>query len=100
MKNLGKWFTDTLSDHNCVKEMHEQATAWMKRADGSGMPGKYKAWCLIPAWHATEVAVATASVCCTYDSSGGNGEDDQPVPAALAGDPETCDRGYKVTKAR
>ncbi|XP_033725208.1 uncharacterized protein LOC117315172 [Pecten maximus] len=44
IKCLGKWFDQSLSDNASVKNTLSQAKSWMKKVDGSGLPGKYKAW--------------------------------------------------------
>ncbi|XP_062585203.1 uncharacterized protein LOC134246874 [Saccostrea cucullata] len=41
--NLGKFFNDTLTDRQNVKETCRQLDEWMKTVDKSGLPGKYKA---------------------------------------------------------
>ncbi|XP_061185889.1 uncharacterized protein LOC133193994 [Saccostrea echinata] len=44
VKCLGKFFNDTLTDRQNVKETCRQLNEWMKTLDKSGLPGKYKAW--------------------------------------------------------
>lgn len=44
IKCLGKWYDDTLTDKNNVSMTEQQADEWLKRVDGSGLPGKFKSW--------------------------------------------------------
>ena len=44
VKCLGKFFNDSLSDKQNVRETCKQLDDWMKTVDKSGLPGKYKAW--------------------------------------------------------
>ena len=42
-KGLGKFFNDSLSDKQNVREICKQLDDWMKTVEKSGLPGKYKA---------------------------------------------------------
>ncbi|CAC5398521.1 unnamed protein product [Mytilus coruscus] len=44
IKCLGKWFDDTLKHNTSVKAVQTQVIEWLKKADKSGLPGKFKAW--------------------------------------------------------
>ena len=44
VKYLGKFFDDSLSDKQNVRETCKQLDDWIKTVDKSGSPGKYKAW--------------------------------------------------------
>ena len=44
IKCLGKWFDESLTDRSSVKDIKVQVQAWLKKVDGSGLPGKYKVW--------------------------------------------------------
>ena len=44
IKCLGKWFDDTLTNKNNIKNIQRQVKEWLKRTENSGLPGKYKAW--------------------------------------------------------
>ncbi len=44
IKYLGKWYDESLRDHNNVRSTEKQAEGWLKKIDKSGLPGKFKAW--------------------------------------------------------
>ncbi|XP_023646720.2 iron-sulfur cluster transfer protein NUBPL isoform X5 [Paramormyrops kingsleyae] len=44
IKCLGKWYDDTLSDRNNISDTGKQADEWLRRIDGSGLPGKFNSW--------------------------------------------------------
>lgn len=41
---MGKWYDESLKDHNNVRTTEKQAELWLKKLDMSGLPGKFKAW--------------------------------------------------------
>ena len=43
IKCLGKWFTIDGKDITMIHDMSDQAEAWLKEVDKSGLPGTYKA---------------------------------------------------------
>jgi hypothetical protein len=44
IKCLGKWYDQTLKDHDHVRNVKKQLEKWMTSVDKSKLPGKYKAW--------------------------------------------------------
>lgn len=45
IKCLGKWYDASLTDRcNVFPKTEKQADAWLSKIEGSGLPGKFKAW--------------------------------------------------------
>lgn len=44
IKCLGKWFDATLQDRGNVRKLEKQVEDGLKKIDGCGLPGKFKAW--------------------------------------------------------
>lgn len=44
IKYLGKWYDESLRDHNNIHSTEKQAEGWLKKTENSGLPGKFKAW--------------------------------------------------------
>ena len=44
IKCLGKWYDDSLRDHNNIDNTKRQVSVWLNKIDKSGLPGKFKAW--------------------------------------------------------
>ena len=43
IKCLGKWFNKSLTDKESI-EGTKKLLSWLRTVDGSGLPGKHKAW--------------------------------------------------------
>ena len=41
---LGKWFNESLTDKESIEDTKKKLLSRLKTVDGSGLPGKYKAW--------------------------------------------------------
>ena len=44
IKCLGKWINESLTDKESIEDTKKNLLAWLKTVDGSGLPGKLKAW--------------------------------------------------------
>ncbi|RXN13739.1 hypothetical protein ROHU_009472 [Labeo rohita] len=44
IKCLGKWYDASLTDISNVSRTEKQADEWLRKIEGSGLPGKFKAW--------------------------------------------------------
>ena len=44
IKCLGKWFNESLKDKESIEDTKKNLLFWLRIVDGSGLPGKYKAW--------------------------------------------------------
>ncbi len=42
IKYLGRWYDESVRDHNNVSSTEKQAEGWLKKIDKSGLPGKLK----------------------------------------------------------
>ena len=44
IKCLGKWFNESLIDKDSIEDTKKKLLSWLRTVDGSGLPGKHKAW--------------------------------------------------------
>lgn len=44
LKYLGKYYDESLRDHNKVWSTEKRPKGWLMNIDKSGLPGKFKAW--------------------------------------------------------
>ena len=44
IKCFGKWFNESLTDKESIEDTKKNLLSWLRTVDGSGLPGKYKAW--------------------------------------------------------
>ena len=48
IKSLGKWFNESLTDKESIEDTKKKLLyiqlGWLRTVNGSGLPGKYKAW--------------------------------------------------------
>ncbi len=44
IKCLGKWYEASLTDKSNASRTEKQADKWLRKTEGSGLPGKFKAW--------------------------------------------------------
>ena len=44
IKFFGKRFNESLKDEESIEDTKKKLLSWQRTVDGSGLPGKYKAW--------------------------------------------------------